>query len=108
MLEAYDLADESRPRFSRLLKERGVDLLLTPAATGEAPKGLSNTGDPIFNVMWSVLHVPCVAMPCSRGINNLPIGVQLVSGRFADSSLLRQSTALARLIDIEALRLPIS
>src|SRR5262249_10797824 len=39
------------------------DAVLVPAAPGEAPSGLGNTGSPIFNRMWTLLGVPCVTLP---------------------------------------------
>ena len=43
------------------------DVILTPATTGEAPEGLQNTGNAIFNAMWTLLHVPCISIPCTFG-----------------------------------------
>jgi Asp-tRNA(Asn)/Glu-tRNA(Gln) amidotransferase A subunit family amidase len=59
------------------------DAILVPAAPGEAPAGLGNTGNPIFNRMWTLLGVPCVTLPARWGDNGLPTGVQLV-GRVRD------------------------
>jgi Asp-tRNA(Asn)/Glu-tRNA(Gln) amidotransferase A subunit family amidase len=59
------------------------DILLTPAAPGEAPAGLGWTGDAAFNAIWTSLHVPCVTVPAGLGPNSLPLGVQIV-GRFGD------------------------
>jgi Asp-tRNA(Asn)/Glu-tRNA(Gln) amidotransferase A subunit family amidase len=57
---------------------------LTPAAPGEAPRGLGYTGNPVFNRMWTLLGVPCVTMPALWGGENLlPTGIQLV-GRIGD------------------------
>lgn len=61
------------------------DVLLTPGATGEAPKGLESTGDASFNNMWTFLHVPCVGMPGGKGPNGLPLGLQVV-GRLDDDA----------------------
>ena len=55
------------------------DMLLTPSAPGEAPAGLSYTGDAAFNLLWSALHVPCVTVPAGSGLNKLPLGVQIVT-----------------------------
>ena len=67
------------------------DLLITPSAPGEAPAGKTTIGDPAFNRIWTLLHVPCVTLPVSRGPHGLPIGVQLI-GRFkADRQLLAQA-----------------
>ena len=58
-----------------------------PAAPGEAPAGLGNTGNPVFNRMWTLLGVPCVAVPARWAENGLPTAVQLV-GRARDDARL--------------------
>ena len=58
------------------------DALLVPSAPGEAPP-IATTGDPVFNRPWTLLHLPCITLPASRGPMGLPVGVQLV-GRFRD------------------------
>ena len=54
------------------------DFWLTLPAPGEAPKGIESTGDPVFNRVWTLLHVPCLTVPCGKGPVGLPLGVQLV------------------------------
>jgi len=54
------------------------DLWLTLSATGEAPAGLESTGDPVFSRLWTLLHVPCLTVPCGKGPAGLPLGVQLI------------------------------
>lgn len=84
-VESYDSAlkhaAKCRKRLKTLFKD--VDIILTPSAPGEAPEGLSSTGDPIFNRIWTLLHVPCVNIPAFIGPNGLPIGIQAV-GKFGD------------------------
>ncbi len=63
----------------------GLDVLLTPAAPGEAPEGLGWTGDPAFNALWTGLHTPCVTVPAGAGPRGLPLGLQLV-GRVGDDA----------------------
>ena len=63
------------------------DLLLAPAARGEAPSGLGNTGDPVFNRSWTLLGVPCIALPFNVGPFGLPLSVQLVGPRGGDDRL---------------------
>jgi len=59
------------------------DVLLTPSATGEAPAGITATGDPLFCRSWSLLGLPSVHLPFTTGAKGLPIGLQLV-GRFGE------------------------
>ncbi len=68
-----------------------VDVLLTPSAPGEAPAGLSWTGDPAFNSIWTALHVPCVTVPVATGPAGLPLGLQLVGPIGADARVLAAS-----------------
>jgi Asp-tRNA(Asn)/Glu-tRNA(Gln) amidotransferase A subunit family amidase len=56
------------------------DAVLTPSAPGEAPEGLGWTGDPAFNSLWTLLHVPCVTVPVATGPKGLPLGVQVATG----------------------------
>ena len=64
------------------------DLLLAPSAKGEAPSGLGNTGDPIFNRFWTLLGTPCIALPFNTGPLGLPLSVQLVGPRGKDDQLI--------------------
>lgn len=54
------------------------DFWLTLPAPGEAPKGIESTGDPVFNRLWTLLHVPCLTVPSGKGPAGLPLGVQLI------------------------------
>jgi amidase len=64
------------------------DVLLVPSAPGEAPKGLSSTGDAVFNQTWTALHTPCVTIPVFTGPTALPMGAQLVGAFGADDRVL--------------------
>ncbi len=81
------LADRSRA--VRLLEALflDVDVILAPAAPGEAPGGLDATGDPLFSRAWTLLQVPCLSIPAGAGPNGLPLSVQAV-GRFGDDDRL--------------------
>ncbi len=72
------------------------DAIITPAAPGEAPKGLESTGNPAFATLWTLCGLPAVSLPLLRGKNGLPIGVQLVGRRGGDARLLRTARWLAR------------
>jgi Asp-tRNA(Asn)/Glu-tRNA(Gln) amidotransferase A subunit family amidase len=73
----------------------GYDVLLTPSATGEAPRGLGWTGDPVFNSLWTGLHVPCVTVPAGVGPNGLPLGLQLVGRAGDDAAVLHWAAWVA-------------
>lgn len=64
------------------------DAIITPPAIGEAPEGLSATGNPVFCIPWSLLGVPAITLPVSTGPNGLPLGMQIVGDYFADQKLL--------------------
>jgi len=98
LVDAYDLAAKSRHIFDKLFG-KALDVILTPSSTGEAPEGLQFTGDPAFNAIWSLLHVPCVCVPAGKSPNLLPLGVQLIGPRFSDSLLLSIANACAPIID---------
>jgi Asp-tRNA(Asn)/Glu-tRNA(Gln) amidotransferase A subunit family amidase len=79
--EAVDEANSAfaaaRLAFPSVTQE--YDVLVTPAAPGEAPVGLGSTGEPVFNSLWSGLHVPCVTVPVDTGPNGMPLGLQIVA-----------------------------
>ena len=64
------------------------DVLLVPAAPGEAPEGLDFTGDPIFSQLWTLMHVPAVTLPVFHGPKGLPMGGQIVGPNGEDGRTL--------------------
>jgi Asp-tRNA(Asn)/Glu-tRNA(Gln) amidotransferase A subunit family amidase len=91
---AYDdarrLARQARRAFVDFME--GIDVLLTPSAPGAAPHGLSSTGRPTFNRLWTLLGTPCVNIPGLYDSAGLPLGVQIV-GRFARDRLALEAAA---------------
>lgn len=77
---------------------RRFDVLLTPSAIGEAPKGLTTTGDPRFCSVWTLLGLPSISVPCLRGPAGLPIGIQLVGAPGTDLDLLAAAAGLETLL----------
>src|SRR5262249_28538300 len=65
-----------------------VDALISPSSPGVAPIGLSSTGDPVFNRMWTLLGVPCINVPGLAGTSNMPIGIQVIGRPLDDARLL--------------------
>jgi len=82
-VRAQQHAADCRAHFAAALGD--YDVLLAPAATCEAPKGLSSTGDVAMNVLWTLLHAPCVAVPAAKSPNGMPLGLQVI-GRIGDDA----------------------
>jgi Asp-tRNA(Asn)/Glu-tRNA(Gln) amidotransferase A subunit family amidase len=83
---ALEVADRCRARLDDLYRE--YDVLVSPSATGEAPRGLGSTGDPIFGLTWTIMHGPAISLPVLTGANGLPIGLQVTGPRGADARTL--------------------
>ncbi len=71
------------------------DVILTAAAPGAAPAGLTSTGNAIFNGLWTLCGNPCITLPVFDSGSGLPMGVQLVGRRHQDGRLLRTARWLA-------------
>ena len=83
---ALELAERGRELVPRVFA--GADVLVTPSTIGEAPAGLDSTGDPAFNRIWTLLHLPCLNLPAGAGPQGLPLGVQLVGPLRGEGQLL--------------------
>ena len=79
-------AESGRQDFADVWGE--LDVLITPSAVDEAPLGLENTGDAVFNRLWTLLGVPCVHLPFGTGTAGLPLGLQVVGRRQGDVATL--------------------
>jgi Asp-tRNA(Asn)/Glu-tRNA(Gln) amidotransferase A subunit family amidase len=84
--DARDFAERWRRWMDDAFGDR--DILLVPAAAGEAPIGLNSTGNAAFCAIWTTLHVPAMTLPLFRGPNGLPVGAQFVARRNADRKLM--------------------
>jgi Asp-tRNA(Asn)/Glu-tRNA(Gln) amidotransferase A subunit family amidase len=81
--EARGIANRARRSLAKVFDD--VDVLLTFAAPGAAPKGLASTGDARFNRLWTLMGVPCVTVPAHVAAGGLPVGVQVIA-RFGDDA----------------------
>ncbi len=72
------------------------DAIVTPAALGPPPRGLTSTGDPVMSTLWTYAGLPCVSMPLLQTEDALPIGVQLVGAPRDDARLLRTARWLGQ------------
>jgi Asp-tRNA(Asn)/Glu-tRNA(Gln) amidotransferase A subunit family amidase len=84
--ERYDAAQTLARNCRRSLADvfADCDVLLAPSAPGAAPAGLTMTGDPVFNRMWTLLRTPCVTLPVGVAGNALPVGLQVIGAFGSD------------------------
>jgi Asp-tRNA(Asn)/Glu-tRNA(Gln) amidotransferase A subunit family amidase len=94
--EACEIAAARRREFAAIIGR--YDVLLTPAAAGEAPEGLQAPSDLLFQRLWTVLHVPAITLPGFTGPRDLPIGIQLIGPQFGDSKLLCSAAWIERAV----------
>ncbi|WP_274562296.1 amidase [Streptomyces spiramyceticus] len=96
--EAYARAqrerEEFRDRIAASMTAHGIDLWITPAATGPAPRGLETTGSSIMCLPWSNAGLPSLAVPAGWS-GSLPLGLQLVGAHGADEQLLAWARGVA-------------
>lgn len=92
-VKAHAYADQCRDSVNECFGE--FDAVIAPSAPGEAPPGMA-TGDPIFQVSWTLLGVPCLNLPVGFGPHALPLGVQLIGRRHDDARVLALGRRLMR------------
>ncbi len=73
-----------------------ADLILYPAAAGEADAGLESAGDARFGALWTMLHAPSLSLPIDQGPTGLPLGIQFIARPCMDTQLLGMARSLAR------------
>lgn len=86
---------ELRDELETLMREAGIDLWITPAATGPSPEGLESTGNPAMSMPWTNAGLPSVSVPAGRFANGLPAGLQLIAPFMGDELLLSWASGLA-------------
>jgi Asp-tRNA(Asn)/Glu-tRNA(Gln) amidotransferase A subunit family amidase len=89
--EARQTISDGRVRMGEIFKSTPV--ILTPAATGPAPLGLSTTGDPRMNAPWTALGTPAMSIPMPIA-SGLPLGLQMTADLGQDSRLLQAAVQL--------------
>jgi Asp-tRNA(Asn)/Glu-tRNA(Gln) amidotransferase A subunit family amidase len=89
----------SRTRFAEIFKSTPV--ILTPAAVGPAPLGLSTTGDPRMDAPWTALGTPAISIPMPVA-GGLPLGLQLTADINQDARVLRAALLLQQRFSVGA------
>jgi len=93
--EAMRYVASCKLQVSEMMKATPV--ILTPAAPGPAPLGLSSTGDPKMNAPWTALGTPAISIPLPVP-SGLPLGLQLAADRGQDSRVLRTAVHLQSIL----------
>ena len=91
--EAMRYVGECRKTMAELYK--ATPIVLVPAATGPAPRGLSSTGDSRMNGPWTALGTPAVSIPIPMP-SGLPLGLQLTGNHGEDARVLQTAVRLER------------
>ena len=100
--EQYDAARrriaDARAKVTELHKATPV--ILVPAATGPAPRGLALTGDSRMNSPWTALGTPAITIPMPVG-DALPLGLQLTAAHGEDATVIRTAVRLHAILGNE-------
>lgn len=104
----YDAYYTKAQQVRRLIQEKTLailqdyDFILLPAAPGTAWKLGETVDDPvamyladIFTVQANMVGIPALAFPVATHSNGLPIGLQLMGGKFAEEKLLAFANSVA-------------
>jgi Asp-tRNA(Asn)/Glu-tRNA(Gln) amidotransferase A subunit family amidase len=85
-----------RTRMAEIFETTPV--ILVPAATGPAPRGLSYTGDASMNAPWTALGTPAISLPMPVAAG-FPLGLQLTAAPSQDARVLRTAVRLHRILN---------
>jgi len=85
-IRALEMQRRFRRETDRVLAR--FDVILTPATPAPAPAGIESTGDPSFNLPWSLSGHPVVSLPCALAPSGLPVSIQLTGAAFEEGRLL--------------------
>jgi Asp-tRNA(Asn)/Glu-tRNA(Gln) amidotransferase A subunit family amidase len=96
--EARRRIAQARLRIAEIYKATPV--ILAPAATGPAPRGLALTGDSRMNSPWTALGTPAITIPMPVG-GALPLGLQLTAGHGQDARVIRTAVRLHAILGSE-------
>jgi Asp-tRNA(Asn)/Glu-tRNA(Gln) amidotransferase A subunit family amidase len=94
-VERYDEArrfiGDCKIRLTEMYKATPV--ILVPAATGPAPRGLASTGDPEMNAPWTAVGTPAISIPMPVE-SGLPLGLQITADQGQDARAIRTAVQL--------------
>lgn len=77
-----------RAKLEDIMDKNGIDLWVNPSTITDAPKGISQTGNPIINLPWTYAGLPTITIPAGVSKNNLPMGLHFAARYYDDEKLL--------------------
>ena len=93
-----DLQQLEAARNAVLRATDAVDVVLLPPAFGDAPEGLSTTGDAGLIIPWTYATTPLAVLPTSLSGQGLPLAVMLAGKPSEDRQAGSMSLAIARIL----------
>jgi len=78
------------------------DVLMTPAAPGAAPVGITTTGDAVMNGPWTLTDFPTMTLPYALTGQGLPVGVQLTGPPLQEGLLLEVAKAIEKAVNFRS------
>ena len=97
----YDNALARMQEYNAFLEQvfEDFDAILTPSTAGPAPAGLTATGSPVMNTIWTFCGTPALNVPLLQSAEGLPIGVQVVGAKDDDGRLFRSTRWLLNILN---------
>ncbi len=86
---------ELRLKLEEVRRQQGIDIWVSPAQGGVAPKGFDCTGWSGMTSVWSYAGLPAISIPAAK-INGLPLGFQLIGSFNKDEELLFWADGVGR------------
>ncbi len=77
-----------RKQLEDVMQAEEIDIWISPAAKGEAPRGIHATGDPIMNLPWTYAGLPTLTILAGFSEHGLPFGLQCSAACMQDEQLL--------------------
>lgn len=94
LMKALEGRKRLRDELTDCMDDNNIDLWLSPAAQGPAPRGLDYTGDPIMNLPWTYSGLPVISLPAGFNKEGMPMGLQITARWYHDEVLLALSTGI--------------
>lgn len=89
----------TRNRIADIMESTDIDVLVSPAAPGPAPKGIEESGSPIMNLPWTHAGVPAITLPIDQTKKGLPLGLQCTVQHGDDERLLSIAEEVMKLFN---------